>query len=108
MLYIGKEVTVTDAMVTGRMPERKKQQGLRVLKRDGMNASQAVNLLFDRLIEDRESVDFLLQDGDASADERWASAARFVDSLSRKRSTRFDDMTKAEIKLDRLAAKGLV
>ena len=52
MLYIGKEVTVTDAMVTGRMPERKKQQGLRVLKRDGMNASQAVNLLFDRLIEE--------------------------------------------------------
>ena len=94
MLYIGKEVTVTDAMVTGRM-------------RDGMNASQAVNLLFDRLIEEG-SADFLLQDGDASADERWASAARFVDSLSRKRSTRFDDMTKAEIKLDRLAAKGLV
>ena len=54
------------------------------------------------------SADFLLQDGGASADERWASAARFVDSLSRKRSTRFDDMTKAEIKLDRLAAKGLV
>ena len=58
-------------MVTGRMPERKKQQGLRVLKRDGMNASQAVNLLFDRLIEEG-SADFLLQDGDASADERWA------------------------------------
>ena len=54
------------------------------------------------------SADFLLQDGGASADERWASAARFVDNLSRKRSTRFDDMTKAEIKLDRLAAKGLV
>ena len=103
MLYIGKEVTVTDAMVTGRMPERKKQQGLRVLKRDGMNAS----LLFDRLIEEG-SADFLLQDGDTSAGERWASAAHFVDSLSRKRSTRFDDMTKAEIKLDRLAAKGLV
>lgn len=63
MLYIGKEVTVTDAMVTGRMPERKKQQGLRVLKRDGMNASQAVNLLFDRLIEEG-SADFLLQDGE--------------------------------------------
>ena len=82
--------------------------GLRVLKRMRLwSTSQAVNLLFDRLIEEG-SADFLLQDGDASADERWASAARFVDSLSRKRSTRFDDMTKAEIKLDRLAAKGLV
>ncbi len=58
MLYIGKEVTVTDAMVTGRMPERKKQQGLRVLKRDGMNASQAVNLLFDRLIEEGAPTSF--------------------------------------------------
>ena len=98
---------MADAMVTGRMSERKKQQGLRVLKRDGMNASQAVNLLFDRLIEEG-SADFLLQDADASADERWASGARFVDGLSRKRPTRFDDMTKVEIKLDRLATKGLV
>ena len=88
---------MADAMVTGRMPERKKQQGLRVLKRDGMNASQAVNLLFDRLIEEG-STDFLLQDSDVSTDERWVSAAHFVDSLSRKRSTRFDDTTKAEIK----------
>ena len=98
---------MTDAKVTGRMPERKQLQGLRVLKPGGMNTPQAVTLLFDRLIEEG-SADFLLQDGDTSADERWASAARFVDSLSRKRSTRFDDMTKAEIKLDRLAAKGLV
>lgn len=98
---------MADAMVTGRMSEWKKQQGLRVLKRNGMNASQAVNLLFDRLIEEGNA-DFLLQDDDASADERWASAARFVDDLSRKRVTGFDDMTKAEIKLDRLASKGLV
>ena len=42
---------MTDAMVTGRMPERKKQQGLRVLKRDGMNASPPVSLLYERLIE---------------------------------------------------------
>lgn len=96
-----------DAMVTGRMSEQKKQRGMRALQRSGLNASQAVNLLFDRLIEEG-SADFLLQDSCASADERWASAARFVDSLSCKRVTRFDDMTKAEIKLDRLAAKGLV
>lgn len=98
---------MADVMVTGRMPERKKQQGLRVLKRRGLNASQAVNLLFDRLIEEGNA-DFLLQDDDASANERWTSAAHFVDGLSRKRSTRFDDMTKTEIKLDRLSAKGLV
>ncbi len=98
---------MADAMVTGRMPEQKKQRGMRVLQRSGLNASQAVNLMFDRLIEEG-SADFLLQDDLKPAAERWASAASFVDGLSRKRATRFDTMTKAEIKLERLAAKGLV
>lgn len=98
---------MSDAMVTGRMPEQKKRQGMRALQRSGLNVSQAVNLMFDRLIEEGNA-DFLLQDGLKPAAERWASAASFVDSLSCKRATRFDDMTKAEIKLDRLAAKGLV
>lgn len=94
-------------MVTGRMPEQKKQRGMRALQRSGLNVSQAVNLMFDRLIEEGNA-DFLLQDDLKPVSERWASAASFVDGLSRKRATRFDTMTKAEIKLDRLAAKGLV
>lgn len=98
---------MSDVMVTGRMAERKKQQGLRVLQRGGLNASQAVNLMFDRLIEEG-SADFLLQDEARPGDERWASAAAFVDSLSQPRSTRFDAMSKADIKRDRLAAKGLM
>jgi len=98
---------MADAMVTGRMPEQKKQRGMRVLQRSGLNASQAVNLMFDRLIEDGSAY-FLLQDDLKPAAERCASAASFVDGLSCKRATRFDTMTKAEINLDRLAAKGLV
>ncbi|MFR5092666.1 MAG: RelB/DinJ family addiction module antitoxin [Adlercreutzia equolifaciens] len=99
---------MTDAMVTGRMPERKKQQGLRVLKRDGMNASQAVNLLFDRLIEEG-SADFLLQDGDTSADESGGHRRRALSTASRASAQHGSTIwTKAEIKLDRLAAKGLV
>lgn len=98
---------MADAMVTGRMPEQKKQRGMRALQRSGLNISQAVNLMFDRLIEEGNA-DFLLQDDPKPASEQWASAASFVDSLSRKHPTRFDDMTKAEIKLERLAAKGLV
>lgn len=98
---------MADAMVTGRMPEQKKQRGMHALQRSGLNASQAVNLLFDRLIEEGNA-DFLLQDSPMPAAERWVSAARFVDGLSHKRTTRFDAMTKEEVKLDRLAAKGLM
>lgn len=98
---------MTDSMVTGRMDERKKQQALRVLKRNGLNASQAVNLLFDKIIEEG-GVDFLLGDQDAVSEDRWQAAARFVDGLSRKKQTRFDGMSKRDIKLERLAARGLV
>lgn len=98
---------MSDSMVTGRMPEQKKQRGMRALQRSGLNASQAVNLMFDRLIEEGNA-DFLLRDDLRPATERWASAASFVDGLSCKCATRFDAMTKAEIKLDRLASKGLV
>lgn len=98
---------MADAMVTGRMPEQKKQRGMRALQRSGLNISQAVNLMFDRLIEEGNA-DFLLQGDLKPVSERWASSASFVDGLSRKRATRFDTMTKAEIKLERLAAKGLV
>lgn len=95
---------MADAMVTGRMSEEKKERGLRVLKRNSISASQAVNLMFDRLIKEGD-VSFL---GGAKKDvdeTRWRSAANFVDSLSHKRVTRFDNMTKAEIKMERLKSR---
>lgn len=98
---------MADSMVTGRVDERKKQQALRVLKRNGLNASQAINLLFDKVIEEG-SADFLLDDRGATSQDRWQAAAHFVDGLSRKKQTRFDDMSKRDIKLERLAARGLV
>lgn len=97
---------MADAMVTGRMDKAKKNAGLRVLASEGLNASQAVNLLFDRLVE-TGSADFLTGQR-ATDEERWRSAARYVDGISRKRASRFDAMTKAEIKRERLAARGLM
>lgn len=41
------------SMVTGRMTTAKKEAGNRVLKSFGMNASQAINQLYDYLIENR-------------------------------------------------------
>lgn len=97
-----------DAMVTGRMAADKKAAGVRVLKREGLSASQAVNLMFDRII-DEGSAAFLNREGSAHDDSsRWLSAAQFVDSLSRKRASRFDGMSKAEIKSARLKSRGLM
>lgn len=42
---------MADAMVTGRMTSAKKEAGNRVLDGLGLNASQAINQLYDHLIE---------------------------------------------------------
>ena len=45
-------------MVTARMAAEKKRRGASVLTRDGLSASQAINLMYDRLIDEGEA-DFL-------------------------------------------------
>ena len=95
-------------MVTARMLATKKRRGSCILEQEGLSASQAVNLMYDRMIEEG-GAGFLLPDEPApNTGSRWAAAASFVDSLSSQGSTRFDDMSKAEIRLDRLRAKGLL
>lgn len=98
---------MNDAMVTGRMPARKKQKGMRVLTRHGLNASQAVNLMFDRLIEEG-SVAFLVNESAPHSEQSWANASAFVDELSRPLAFRFDEIPKAGWKRERLKAKGLM
>lgn len=95
-----------DSMVTARMLVDKKRRGARILVREGLSASQAINLMYDKMIEEGEA-GFLRSD-EGCAEAKWAAAANFVDGLSSKRSSRFDDMTKAEAKMDRLRSKGLV
>ncbi len=56
-----------DAMVTARMAAEKKRRGASVLTRDGLSASQAINLMYDRLIDEGEA-DFLF-----SSDARRAT-----------------------------------
>jgi len=96
-----------DAMVTGRMSAEKKAAGSKVLAKAGLNASQAVNLLYDKL-EKEQSADFLIHRKPEKRE--WESAAKFLDALASPVpiSTRFDTMTRGEIKLDRAKAKGLV
>ena len=97
-----------DAMVTARMTAEKKRRGASVLTRDGLSASQAINLMYDRLIDEGKAGFLLSGDGCPGDEARWVAAAQFVDALTSKRTSRFDDMTKAEVRRERLRAKGLM
>ena len=96
-----------NAMVTGRMSAEKKASGAKVLERAGLNASQAVNLLYDRLAEE-QNADFLTHH--KPEPREWESAAKFIDALASPVPvhTRFDNMSRGEIKLERAKAKGWV
>ena len=96
-----------DAMVTARMSEEKKAAGARVLAKAGLNASQAINLLYDKL-EEEQSADFIMHRKPEMRE--WESAAKFLDALASPVpiKTRFDNMTRGEIKLERAKAKGWV
>ena len=96
-----------DAMVTGRMSAEKKAAGNRVLEKEGLNASQAVNLLYDRLAEE-QSIDFLEEEKPSRL--QWKLAAELIDSLAAQEyvHTPYDDMTRGEIKLARAIARGVV
>ena len=44
-----------EAMVTGRMAPGKKRRGGLVLQREGLTASQAINRMYDKLIENGDA-----------------------------------------------------
>ena len=94
-----------DSMVTARMLDEKKRKGARILAREGLSASQAINLMYDKMIEEGEAGADSSRIGDEA---KWAAASRFVDSLSSKRASRFDDMTKAEVRMERLRSRGMM
>lgn len=95
-----------DSMVTARMQANKKRKGALVLAREGLSASQAINLMYDKMIEEGGAA--FLQCDKSPDEAKWAAAGSFVDGLTSKRSSRFDDMTKAEARMERLRSKGLV
>ncbi len=94
-------------MVTGRMSPEKKAAGARVLEKSGLNASQAINLLYDKL-EEEQSASFLIHKKPQK--HEWESAAKLLDALVPPEpiQTRFDGMSSAEVKFDRLKSRGLI
>ena len=111
---------MADAIVTSRIPLEKKTKVQKILKRSGTNISQVINKVFDRISEDGNASFVFMDDSSMNAsnakpftnidfnDEKFKRAAEFVDSLTIPRKTRFDNMTKAEIRIDRLKSRGLM
>lgn len=98
------------AVATGRMTPQKKEAGNAILKRAGPNASQAINRLHDQLTEEGDATFMQGSERTMPDPARWKLAAEFMDAISLKRTdpSRFDTMTKAEIKMGRLRSRGLV
>lgn len=91
---------MADVMVTGRMTAEKKAAGNRILEQLGLNPSQAINLLFDRLIADGDA-EFLGVQRPAVTRKRLVDAYSFIESMTLPATHMFDGMTKGEIALAR-------
>lgn len=98
---------MADAMVTGRMTAHKKSKGNLVLSRMGISASEAINILYDRLIADQD-ISCLMPQLPAPSKLDWERAFALVDSISKPVHSRFDTMSPSEIKADRLKSRGLL
>ena len=100
---------MADAMVTARMSQEKKDAGNRLLEQMGTNASQAVNRLYDYVLEKKELPFPEQHERRKYTQEEIAQAIAWVDSIPRKRTSgRFADMSIKEAKRDRLTARGLM
>ncbi len=95
-----------ESEVTAYLPKDKKERGDAVLARAGLSASQAINLMYDRLIEGQAA--FLRERTDRPSRVDWQRAATIVGSVSSAHVSRFDVMSRAGIKADRLPARGLM
>lgn len=93
---------MADAMVTGRMTPAKKEAGNRVLDGLGLNASQAINQLYDHLIE-KGSMPFEERREKKYTKAQIEEAQAYVRSLHSP--SVFSHMTDDEIKRHRMKNK---
>jgi hypothetical protein len=68
-------------MVIARMDAEKIERGNRVLAREGLTASEAINLMYDRIIAD-QSAAFLIPEGEEPARQTGAWQTDVVDAIS--------------------------
>lgn len=86
---------MADVMVTGRMSKAKKEAGNRILRSMGISASQAINQLYDYLIEEKE-LPFSQKRSPRRTKAQAKKAASFIDSIPVMNA--FSSMTDEEIR----------
>lgn len=91
---------MSEAMVTGRMSAAKKKAGNKILSSIGVNASQAINQLYDYIIENKQLPFPELKEHKINP-KKWKEAEEFVASIPVY--NRFSTMTDEEIRQERLA-----
>ena len=96
---------MADAMVNARMSQSKKDAGNRVLRELGYNASQAINELYDHLLE-THTWPLAQKEGASLNHAQLAEALSFVDGIAQVSERDFVDMSPDEAKRSQLIAKG--
>ena len=96
---------MADAMVTARMSQSKKDAGNEVLRKLGYTASQAINELYDRVLE-TQSWPLARSEMGAVDSQRLAGALSFIDGISRVSADDFVDLDFDDANRRRLIATG--
>ena len=101
---------MNEATVTSRMSAIKKMQVQEILERNGTNLSRVINTVFDRIAKE-DGIGFLAEtekEKHTFKKESLARSIEFVDSIPIEKKSKFDEMSKNEIKMLRLKDKGLL
>lgn len=100
---------MADAMVTGRMPAEKKEEGNRILESLGVSPSKVINQLYDYIIEKR-ALPFDKPERRVPTKEEVAAAKAWAERIRMPlpANSRFATMTTKEAKRERLIARGLM
>ena len=96
---------MADAMVTARMPQSKKDAGNKILRELGLNASLAVNELYDYILETHTWPLAAKKTNEINA-LQLADALAFVDNIARVPKDSFIDIDYDQAKRQRLIEKG--
>ena len=99
-----------EATVTSRMPASTKNKVQKILKRNGANSSKVINALFDRIAEEGNIAFLSIKEDEKQIlfEQNLLRAIDFVDSIPQQKTSKFDSMTHAEIKEQRLKGRALL
>lgn len=100
---------MNDAVVTARVNAAKKEAVSKILASEGITASDVINSLYDEILRTGKVPQYAKQRTyqDIPQDE-LERAYELVTSLPKKRGTKFANMSKGEIALEKAKSKGWI